>query len=144
MHKTITDLEIGQKEKKTHIVSEDMILKFGTLTHDNNPLHSDRKFGKKTQFNDINAHGMLLGSLIIGTVGSDLPGPGWMCLGVDLSFNLPVFPKEKIEVSVMVEKIVTALGIVLLKGEITNTNGNVVCRANIKVKQLEINYDKQK
>lgn len=141
MYKTIKDLAVGQRERKSHIVSEDMILQFGSLTHDNNPLHSDRAFGKKTQFNDINAQGMLLGSLIIGTVGSDLPGPGWMCLGVDLSFNLPVFPEDQIEVNVMVEKIVEALGIVLLKGEITSASGNVVCRANIKVKQLEITND---
>lgn len=142
MYKTITDLEVGQNESCSHIVTHDMILQFGTLTYDSNPLHSDYAFGHKTQFNNINAQGLLLGSLIVGIIGSDLPGPGWMCLGVDLSFNLPVFPEDQIEVSVTVDKIVEALGIVVLKGQIKNARNDVVCRADIKVKQLEIKNGK--
>ena len=141
MYKEMEDLEIGQIHSKEYLVSKEMILQFGTLTNDDNPLHSDHEFGKKTRFKDINAQGMLLGSLIIGIIGSDLPGPGWMCLGVDTSFNLPVFPKDKIKVSAKVEQIVNALGVVILSGEIRNENNEITCKAKIKVQKLEIKND---
>ncbi len=141
MYMKIEDLEVGQKQSRSYLVTTEMILQFGTLTHDNNPLHSDHEFGKKTQFNNINAQGMLLGLLIIGIIGSELPGPGWMCLGVDTTFNLPVYPEEKIEVSVKVEQIANALSLVVLSGEIRKENNEVACRAKIKVKKLEIKDD---
>ena len=63
---------------------------------------------------------MLLGSLIIGLVGSYLPGPGWMCLGVDSSFSQPVFTKDNISINISVSKVVKVLGVAILDGEIIN------------------------
>ncbi len=133
----IGDMKVGMSHTKMHNISREMILTFGSLTKDRNPLHRDDDFSSKTQFGQINAQGMLLASHIIGLIGSSLPGPGWMCLGVDSTFNNPVFPDENVQVTVTVKKIIVALGVVVLEGEMINSDGIVVCRAQIKVKQLE-------
>ncbi len=102
--RNIQDLIIGEKEEKFFEVDEQMILDFAELTSDMNPLHVDKNFGKKTIFGDINAQGQLMSSLIVGIIGSKLPGPGWFCIGVDSDFTNPCFENDKIKVSVVLEK----------------------------------------
>jgi len=133
----IGDLEVGMSHTEKHNINREMIVAFGALTKDRNPLHCDDVFSSKTQFGQINAQGMLLTSHIIGLIGSSLPGPGWMCLGVDSTFNNPVFPDDNVELTVTLKKVIAALGVAVLEGEMINSNGLVVCRAQIKVKQLE-------
>lgn len=133
----IGDFKVGMTHTEEHNISRETILKFGALTKDSNPLHGDDEFSSNTQFGGINAQGMLLISSIIGLVGSSLPGPGWMCLGVDSIFNNPVFPDDNVQITVTIKKIIVALGVMVLEGEMTKSDNVVVCRAQIKVKQLE-------
>ena len=136
---TIENLHEGLTKKRVIFISRDDIVEFGERTGDSNPLHFDDEFGRITQFGQINAHGMLLASHIVALVGAELPGPGWMCLGVDSTFNNPVFPDEELEVQVSVRKLVPVLNVAVLEGHITNAAGVAVCRSQIKVKQLEMN-----
>lgn len=137
--KTIDDISIEDRIKKNFTISEKMIFTFAELTEDHNPLHTDINFGKKTFFKNINAQGQLLSALLIGIVGSSLPGPGWFCLGVDAQFQSPVFIDDELSLSVEVIQKIPAMSVVVLKGEIfNNTTGKVALTSQIKTKSLEL------
>lgn len=133
---TIGDIKVGMSANRLVLIQNDDIENFGRLTKDSNPLHMDLEFAKETMFKQVNAQGSLLSSYIVGVVGSKFPGKGWMCLGVDSTFNLPVFPGDSVKITVVVDKIVENLGIVILDGKMANMEGGVMCRAKITVKEL--------
>lgn len=134
---TVDDLFVGQSVSISLTVTREAVLSFGSLTLDENPLHYSDDFSSRTQFRQINAHGMLITSYVIGVVGSQLPGAGWMCLGVKTEFNNPTYIGDVINVRVEVQKLVPVLGIAILKGEVRNGRGELLNSSEIKVKELE-------
>ena len=98
---SFADIEDGATAERSTLVTEDLIFAFADLTGDANPLHTDPAFGELTPFGQINAQGQLMSSLIVGVIGSMLPGPGWFCLGVNADFVLPCFPGEEVLASVL-------------------------------------------
>ncbi|WP_052954553.1 MaoC/PaaZ C-terminal domain-containing protein [Microvirga vignae] len=85
--------QIQEGEEKTIEVpvTEARITQFAEIVSDGNPLHLDEGFAKTTRFGRFNAHGAWMTSLIIGVVGSEAPGPGWFCLGVQTDFTAPAY-----------------------------------------------------
>lgn len=116
-------------------ISEEKIFEFALLTRDSNPLHNDLDFGNLTPFGQITAQGQLMSSLIVGVIGSQLPGPGWFCLGVNSDFIKPCFPGDEVIASVKVKQKIKALHIIIwdcfLKRKVDNT---ILVRAIIKTK----------
>jgi acyl dehydratase len=116
-------------------ISEEMILEFATLTGDANPLHTDQAFGKLTPFGQINAQGQLMSSLIVSVIGSQLPGPGWFCLGVNAEFVQPCFSGEEVVAGVTVKQKIEALNVIVWDGWLKRkTDETLLVRATIKTK----------
>ncbi|MFJ3466566.1 MaoC family dehydratase [Pseudomonas sp. NPDC090201] len=83
-------LEVGQKAEYTKTVEERHIQLFAEMSGDRNPVHLDQEFAAKTMFKDRIAHGMFSGALISAAVACELPGPGTIYLGQQMSFQKPV------------------------------------------------------
>lgn len=83
-------LEVGQKAEYTKTVEERHIQLFAEMSGDRNPVHLDQEFASKTMFKDRIAHGMFSGALISAAVACELPGPGTIYLGQQMSFQKPV------------------------------------------------------
>jgi acyl dehydratase len=83
-------LEVGQKAEYTKTVEERHIQLFAEMSGDRNPVHLDEAFASKTMFKDRIAHGMFSGALISAAVACELPGPGTIYLGQEMSFQKPV------------------------------------------------------
>ena len=83
-------LEVGQKAEYTKTVEERHIQLFADMSGDRNPVHLDQEFAAKTMFKDRIAHGMFSGALISAAVACELPGPGTIYLGQQMSFQKPV------------------------------------------------------
>ena len=60
----IEDIKIGQTAENKKIITEKDISTFSELTGDNNPVHNNEEFAKKTIFKKRVAHGFLTASLI--------------------------------------------------------------------------------
>ena len=55
-----------------------------------NPVHLDEAFAAATPFKGRIAHGMFSGALISAAIACELPGPGTIYIGQELSFLRPV------------------------------------------------------
>ncbi len=84
------ELTIGQKASlKRHVEERDIRL-FAAVSGDCNPVHLDAEFAAGTLFKERIAHGMFSGALISAAIACNLPGPGTIYLGQQLTFSRPV------------------------------------------------------
>ncbi len=94
------DLEIGDSAMRTFAITDEAVRAFAAVSGDDNPVHLDDDYARRTAFRGRVAHGMLLGAHISAVLGKDLPGPGSVYLSQTLSFEQPV--KIGVEVTVRV------------------------------------------
>lgn len=87
---TYDELECGQQASIQHSVSEQDLQLFAAVSGDVNPVHLDEAFAAATPFKGRIAHGMFSGALISAAIACELPGPGTIYIGQELSFLRPV------------------------------------------------------
>lgn len=83
-------LEVGQTASYSKTVQERDIQLFAAMSGDHNPVHLDAEYAAKTMFKERIAHGMFSGALISAAVACELPGPGTIYLGQQMTFEKPV------------------------------------------------------
>ena len=83
----IEDLKLNQTDEMERKVTEGDIDDFAKLTGDDNPVHTNLDFAKKTIFKQKVAHGFLSASLISTLIATKLPGPGSIYLSQNLKFS---------------------------------------------------------
>ena len=101
----IEDLRLNQTEEIEKKITEKDINEFAKLSGDDNPVHTNSDFAKKTIFKQKVAHGFLSASLISMLIATKLPGPGSIYLSQNLKFLAPVFIDDLVRVKVTVEEI---------------------------------------
>ena len=101
----IEDLRLNQTEEFQKKITEKDINEFAKLSGDDNPVHTNSDFAKKTIFKQKVAHGFLSASLISMLIATKLPGPGSIYLSQNLKFLAPVFIDDLVRVKVTVEEI---------------------------------------
>ena len=101
----IEDLKLNQTDEMERKVTEGDIDDFAKLTGDDNPVHTNLDFAKKTIFKQKVAHGFLSASFISTLIATKLPGPGSIYLSQNLKFLAPVFIDDLVRVKVTVQEI---------------------------------------
>ena len=101
----IEDLRLNQTEEIEKKITEKDINEFAKLSGDDNPVHTNSDFAKKTIFKQKVAHGFLSASLISTLIATKLPGPGSIYLSQNLKFLAPVFINDLVRVIVTVQEI---------------------------------------
>ena len=101
----IEDLRLNQTEEFEKKITEKDINEFAKLSGDDNPVHTNSDFAKKTIFKQKVAHGFLSASLISTLIATKLPGPGSIYLSQNLKFLAPVFIDDLVRVIVTVQEI---------------------------------------
>ncbi len=84
-------------------VTDEMVREFAKITGDNNPLHLNEEFAKKSIFGRRIAHGMLVASLISKVLGHDFPGAGTIYVSQSVKFRKPVYIGDTVKVHVEVK-----------------------------------------
>ena len=87
---TVEALQVGQSASFSKTITEHDVYTFAGVTGDLNPAHINESYALETQFHGRIAHGMLSAGLISAVIGMQLPGPGTIYLGQELSFRAPV------------------------------------------------------
>jgi 3-oxoacyl-[acyl-carrier protein] reductase len=132
-----SEINIGDKETLSHLITKDDIGKFVELTGDDNKLHVDEQFASRTNFKKPVVHGMLGASFISTVIGTKLPGDGALWFSQTLEFLLPVRVGDKLLVVAEVIRKYDKENIIELKTEISNQNKQVVTRGVAKVKIID-------
>ena len=94
-------LVIGAEIK--HKITKKDIDKFVDLTGDDNKLHIDEDYAKKTSFKKPVVHGMLGASFISTIIGTKLPGDGALWFSQTLNFLLPVRVGDEIVIKEVIK-----------------------------------------
>lgn len=136
---SLADIDVGEKYQFTKKITADNVFKFADLTGDFNPLHTDKKFGEKSQFKRNIVHGMLAGSLFSTLVGMYCPGKNALYLSQTLNFKLPIFYDDTIIVKGTVIAKNDAINLITLKTEIIKEE-KVCISGEAKIKILGGQY----
>jgi acyl dehydratase len=123
---TPTDVQVGQRARRTRTVAARDIELFTELTGDRNPLHYDATAAGGSRFGGIIVQGGVTSGLLNALVAQDLPGPGSVFLHVDWSFRSPVRPGDEITAEAEVVEIHASKPIFRLRTRIINRDGTVV------------------
>jgi acyl dehydratase len=124
---------IGQKAKRSRIVTARDIELFTDISGDRNPLHYDEQAARRTRFRGIVVQGGVTSAILNAVVAEDLPGPGTVFLQVNWTFKAPVRPGDTITGEVTVtgvreDKPITELATsVRLADGTTVLDGTAVC-----------------
>lgn len=108
-------IEIGYKlEFFQNITSQD-VYEFARISGDNNPIHINEEFAKKSIFKQKIVHGMFVGSLFSKAIASDIPGPGSIYISQTMNFRYPIYHNSLVKIVIEVESLKPEKKIVFLK-----------------------------
>jgi 3-hydroxybutyryl-CoA dehydratase len=102
MTEDLRDIAVGDSAERIFAVTDAAVRAFAAVSGDDNPVHLDDDYARRTAFRGRVAHGMLLGAHISAVLGKDLPGPGAVYLSQALSFEQPVKIGAEVKVRVAV------------------------------------------
>ena len=127
------DLDVGASFKFTEIVTEEKMELFLKLSGDNNTLHCDEEYAKKSNMKGRVVYGMLTSSFYSTLVGVYLPGENCLLQEIKISFNNPLYIGEEIVVSGTVVEKDDTFKRAEIKASIKAKDGKVISKARIKV-----------
>ncbi len=130
---TYDEITIGQTATYSKTLTEDDLVLFAAVSGDVNPVHLDAEFAATTMFKERIAHGMWTGGVISAAIALELPGPGTIYLGQNLSFRAPVKVGDTITVTLEVTDKVDDKKFVTMKCTATNQHGKAVVKGEAQV-----------
>ena len=121
----IKELRIGDKASFTKVIRSDDIFTYAEVSGDDNPVHINEDYAKKSIFGERIAHGYHVGSFISAVIGKHLPGNGSIYLSQNMQFKAPVKVNDEITATVEIFDFPKE-NRVLLKTVCTNQDGEEV------------------
>jgi 3-hydroxybutyryl-CoA dehydratase len=125
--------QVGQKASFSKQITERDVETFAEISGDRNPLHLDQAFAAKTRFGTRIAHGGFTFALISAALGTEMPGPGTVYMSQNLKFLKPVLFNDTVTATVEITAIRADKGIVTLKTDCTNQNGDRIAEGEAVV-----------
>lgn len=134
---TIDTIREGDTALFTRVMDEAFFAKFGEISGDDNPLHTDPLYAKSHGFPDRVMYGMCTASLYSSLAGVYLPGKNCLLLECDAKFVKPVYAGDTLTVTGTVQEVDLRAKRVVIKADIRNGAGEKVSRAKIVTGFLE-------
>jgi len=131
--KTIEEIKVGDSADFTKSVTGYDIYSFAGVTGDFNPAHINTEFASESSFGKTIAHGILSIGFISNVLGTQLPGPGSITVGLECDFRRPVYIGDTITATVEVTKKDEARNRVWLRTYCTNQRGELVVEGEAKM-----------
>lgn len=119
-------LTVGQKARRSILLTADHVKTYADLSGDYNPLHFDEDFARKTKFGKLVVQGGLTTGLLHALVAMDMPGPGTVFLSQNWKFTAPVFIGDTITAEAEVMSVHETKPVTQLAFKITRQDGETV------------------
>ena len=87
----LRDIEVGQSERETVTITEELLAGFVALSRDTAPAHTDVAHARSMGFDGCVVHGFLVGLGYSRLLGMFLPGGSTVIYSVDLKMLAPVY-----------------------------------------------------
>jgi 3-hydroxybutyryl-CoA dehydratase len=125
--------KIGRAVRVRRRVTQADFDRFARISGDDNPIHVDAGFAAGTRFGKTLAHGMMLYSLVVHLIRSELL-PGSVELEQDLVFPGPIFAGDELTIDAEVVRIDAMLGHVEVRTRVRRAgDGGVGCEGRTLV-----------
>jgi acyl dehydratase len=128
-----TDVAVGRAVVVRRVVTQEDFDRFARLSGDDNPIHVDPVFCAGTRWERTLAHGMMLYSLIIQAIRTELL-PGAVEVEQDLVFPGPTFAGDEVTVHAEVVGVDRTRGLVEVRARLTRPGGGVGCEGRTLVR----------
>ena len=133
----IDELYVGQSASIQRAFTTEEVQTFSKMCMDNNPVHLDEEYAKKSIFADRIVYGYLTASLFSGVIGSILPGRGSIYLNQNMNFRKPVYHNELITATCTITHIREDKPIVTLETICRNEKNEIVIDGTALIKLYE-------
>ena len=135
--RAFSELKVGDKLAERITVTEAHVVKAAGLFNDYNALHTNEPDMKNSRFGTRIVHGALTFSLMVGVYSKAFHDTDISTVEASIKFTAPVFIND----TITMEWTVTGLdpkpklngGLVVLSGEIRNTEGTVAATLEAKI-----------
>jgi acyl dehydratase len=77
---------VGDAATIEHAYSKADVAEYILISGDDNPIHRDGEAARRAGFEREVVHGILVKGLVSRVLGTDMPGPGTILLGLDLRY----------------------------------------------------------
>ena len=124
----------GDVVTETVEVTDEMVRLFAKCSGDENPIHLDEDYAKKTRFGKRIAHGILSGALISRVLAMKL-GPGGIYLSQSLKFLQPIYIGDKVIVTCKVMTLREEKGIASIETLVTKSTGELAVKGEAIIMQ---------
>jgi 3-hydroxybutyryl-CoA dehydratase len=123
----------GDSATYSKTITEADILLFSAVSGDNNPMHLDAEYAKKTRFGRRVAHGLLVSGLISAVIGNKIPGPGAIYASQLLRFLNPVFIGDTVTVTATISIYEKEKGRMILDTVCRNQDGEALISGEAEI-----------
>lgn len=124
--KRFDEIQVGDSASFSKTISESDVYTYAGVVGDFNPVHINAEAAKGGIFKARVAHGMISAGLISTVLGTELPGPGTIFLGLELKFLAPVYFNDTLTARCTVTEKREGKAIIKLGATVTNQEGKEI------------------
>lgn len=118
--------KVGDSESVTVTITDEMVRAFASLSGDDNPIHLDDDYARKTRFKKRIAHGVILGALLSRVAGTKIPGPGTIVISQDIRYKEPCYIGDTVTAEIKILHMRADKPIIKVGSRVTNQHGHVL------------------
>jgi hypothetical protein len=123
---------VGLTAQHTARITGSLIDDFARLSGDHSRVHMDAEFARANGFRGRVAHGALLGALVSGVIGTELPGDAGLLHELHLTFRRPCCEGDDIEIRATVAEVHDVLQLISCDVVIALADGQVLSRGHYR------------
>lgn len=127
-----SDLKVGLTARFDAAISDTAMRGFAEISGDNNPLHLDDDFARRSGFRGRVAFGLLASSFYSKLVGVYLPGKFALLHGIDVEMKAPAFVGDRLTVMGEIIHLSDPYKRLEIKAAIVNGEGKTISKAKIR------------
>ena len=130
---TYEQIEIGQKESFSVVITQKMLDDFKAITGDVNPLHNDEAYAQSKGHPSVVAYGMLTASFLSTLAGVYMPGEKSLIHEVNIKMERPVYVGDELTIEGTVKEKNDTFSFIVVKVLIRNQKGEKVLKAQMQI-----------